>query len=127
MSGGNALVKEALIFVVPILPSWVRQAAAGLRSEQPGVSASWLGMESGSRAGLKQAAGGGDGGGGWVLVEARLQGGAPWGFTVQGGLEYEEPLIISKVVDFTESVHRLLPNVRCDTARQYSSLLGQYI
>ncbi|XP_036973380.1 protein Shroom3 isoform X2 [Acanthopagrus latus] len=54
-------------------------------------------MESGSRAGLKQAAGGGDGGGGWVLVEARLQGGAPWGFTVQGGLEYEEPLIISKV------------------------------
>ncbi|XP_073334647.1 protein Shroom3 [Pagrus major] len=54
-------------------------------------------MESGSRAGRQQAAVGGEGGGGWVLVEARLQGGAPWGFTVQGGLEYEEPLIISKV------------------------------
>ncbi|KAM9820810.1 protein Shroom3 [Neosynchiropus ocellatus] len=58
-------------------------------------------MESrGGRAGLQQqqqqrAAGGG--GSGWVLVEARLQGGAPWGFTLQGGLEHGEPLIISKV------------------------------
>uniref|UniRef100_A0A3B3BD36 PDZ domain-containing protein n=1 Tax=Oryzias melastigma TaxID=30732 RepID=A0A3B3BD36_ORYME len=34
---------------------------------------------------------------GWVLVEALLQGGAPWGFTLQGGLEHGEPLIISKV------------------------------
>lgn len=32
-----------------------------------------------------------------MLVEARLHGGAPWGFTVQGGLEHNEPLIISKV------------------------------
>lgn len=55
-------------------------------------------MESGGRAGLQQAAGGGKGGGGWVLVEARLQGGAPWGFTLQGGLEHDEPLIISKVL-----------------------------
>ncbi|XP_070706371.1 protein Shroom3 [Pempheris klunzingeri] len=47
-------------------------------------------MESGGRAVLRQ-------GGGWVLVEARLQGGAPWGFTLQGGLEHGEPLIISKV------------------------------
>lgn len=57
-------------------------------------------MESCGRAGLQQAAGGGGGGGGggcWVLVEARLRGGAPWGFTVQGGLEHNEPLIISKV------------------------------
>ncbi|XP_038143069.1 protein Shroom3 isoform X1 [Cyprinodon tularosa] len=51
-------------------------------------------MESRGRAGLQPAGGGG---GGWVLVEARLQGGAPWGFTVQGGLEHREPLIISKV------------------------------
>lgn len=36
-------------------------------------------------------------GGGWVLLEARLQGGAPWGFTLQGGLEHGEPLIISRV------------------------------
>ncbi|KAG7221183.1 hypothetical protein INR49_017470 [Caranx melampygus] len=63
-------------------------------------------MESGAgglRAGIQQAEGGGGGGGGgggsggWVLVEARLQGGAPWGFTLQGGLEHGAPLIISKV------------------------------
>ncbi|KAM4527733.1 protein Shroom3 isoform 2-T2 [Odontesthes bonariensis] len=53
-------------------------------------------MESGGRAGLQPAGGGGEAGG-WVLVEARLQGGAPWGFTLQGGLEHGEPLIISKV------------------------------
>uniref|UniRef100_A0A3P9Q5W1 PDZ domain-containing protein n=1 Tax=Poecilia reticulata TaxID=8081 RepID=A0A3P9Q5W1_POERE len=52
-------------------------------------------MERRGRAGL-QPAGAGEGGG-WVLVEARLQGGAPWGFTVQGGLEHGQPLIISKV------------------------------
>ncbi|XP_053196500.1 protein Shroom3 [Scomber japonicus] len=55
----------------------------------------------GGRAGLQQqqqaAGGGGGGSGGWVLVEARLQGGAPWGFTLQGGLEHGELLIISKV------------------------------
>lgn len=59
----------------------------------------WPGMENGGRAGLQQAAGGGGERGGWVLVEARLQGGAPWGFTLQGGLEHGEPLIISKVGD----------------------------
>ncbi|KAL6470756.1 hypothetical protein MHYP_G00218750 [Metynnis hypsauchen] len=32
-----------------------------------------------------------------VLVEARLQGGAPWGFTLKGGLEHGEPLIVSKL------------------------------
>ncbi|XP_042604189.1 protein Shroom3-like [Cyprinus carpio] len=32
-----------------------------------------------------------------VFVEAQLQGGAPWGFTLKGGLEHDEPLIISKV------------------------------
>uniref|UniRef100_A0A1A8AVF0 Shroom family member 3 n=2 Tax=Nothobranchius furzeri TaxID=105023 RepID=A0A1A8AVF0_NOTFU len=54
-------------------------------------------MESRGRAGLRPAPGGGGEGGGWVLVEARLQGGAPWGFTLQGGLERGEPLVISKV------------------------------
>ncbi|KAM8828701.1 protein Shroom3 isoform 2-T2 [Spinachia spinachia] len=49
-------------------------------------------MDNGVRPG-----GGGGGGGGWELVEARLQGGAPWGFTLQGGREHGEPLIISKV------------------------------
>ncbi|KAF0031285.1 hypothetical protein F2P81_015840 [Scophthalmus maximus] len=79
--------------------------AAGLSSEpEPAGSCLVPGMErSGGRAGIQQpqqAAGGGAGGGGgagWVLVEALLQGGAPWGFTLQGGLEHGEPLIISKV------------------------------
>ncbi|XP_034164729.2 protein Shroom2 [Pangasianodon hypophthalmus] len=33
----------------------------------------------------------------WVLVDVVLIGGAPWGFTLRGGLEYQEPLIITKV------------------------------
>ncbi|KAM9794641.1 protein Shroom3 isoform 3-T3 [Syngnathus typhle] len=62
---------------------------------EPGRSASFPRMDSG-RAVLQQAAGGGRRGG-WALVKAQLQGGAPWGFTLQGGLEHGEPLIISKV------------------------------
>lgn len=31
------------------------------------------------------------------LVEVSLNGGAPWGFTLRGGLEHHEPLIITKV------------------------------
>lgn len=30
-------------------------------------------------------------------MHVQLQGGAPWGFTLRGGLEHGEPLIISKV------------------------------
>jgi len=33
----------------------------------------------------------------YIYLEALLQGGAPWGFTLKGGLENGEPLIISKV------------------------------
>lgn len=33
----------------------------------------------------------------WVLVDVVLTGGAPWGFTLRGGLEHQEPLIITKV------------------------------
>lgn len=33
----------------------------------------------------------------WTLVDVVLSGGAPWGFTLRGGLEYQEPLIITKV------------------------------
>ncbi|ROL43748.1 Protein Shroom2 [Anabarilius grahami] len=33
------------------------------------------------------------------LMEVLLRGGSPWGFTVRGGLEYHEPLIITKVED----------------------------
>ncbi|KAG9267031.1 protein Shroom2-like isoform X2 [Astyanax mexicanus] len=33
----------------------------------------------------------------WELVDVVLSGGAPWGFTLRGGLEYQEPLIITKV------------------------------
>uniref|UniRef100_A0A3B4ADV0 PDZ domain-containing protein n=1 Tax=Periophthalmus magnuspinnatus TaxID=409849 RepID=A0A3B4ADV0_9GOBI len=30
-------------------------------------------------------------------VEVHLSGGAPWGFTLKGGLEHGEPLIITKI------------------------------
>ncbi|KAM9761690.1 protein Shroom2 isoform 4-T4 [Menidia menidia] len=33
----------------------------------------------------------------WKLVEVFLSGGAPWGFTLRGGLEHREPLLITKV------------------------------
>ncbi|XP_042273622.1 protein Shroom2 isoform X1 [Thunnus maccoyii] len=34
---------------------------------------------------------------GWKLVDVFLSGGAPWGFTLRGGLEHREPLLITKV------------------------------
>lgn len=34
---------------------------------------------------------------GWRLVDVFLSGGAPWGFTLRGGLEHREPLLITKV------------------------------
>lgn len=33
----------------------------------------------------------------YKLVEVQLSGGAPWGFTLKGGREHGEPLIITKV------------------------------
>ncbi|XP_028817464.1 protein Shroom2 isoform X2 [Denticeps clupeoides] len=36
---------------------------------------------------------------GWRLVDVLLTGGAPWGFTIRGGVEYREPLLITKVED----------------------------
>lgn len=33
----------------------------------------------------------------YKLVEVQLAGGAPWGFTLKGGREHGEPLIITKV------------------------------
>lgn len=33
----------------------------------------------------------------WKLVQVFLSGGAPWGFTLRGGLEHREPLLITKV------------------------------
>lgn len=36
-------------------------------------------------------------GDGWKLVDVLLSGGAPWGFTLKGGLEHREPLLITKV------------------------------
>lgn len=38
----------------------------------------------------------------YIYLEAFLQGGAPWGFTLKGGLEHGEPLIISKVCFFSQ-------------------------
>lgn len=34
---------------------------------------------------------------GWKVVDVTLSGGAPWGFTLRGGLEHREPLLITKV------------------------------
>lgn len=34
---------------------------------------------------------------GWRLVDVLLTGGAPWGFTLRGGEEHHEPLLITKV------------------------------
>uniref|UniRef100_A0A8C5MX47 Shroom family member 4 n=1 Tax=Leptobrachium leishanense TaxID=445787 RepID=A0A8C5MX47_9ANUR len=36
---------------------------------------------------------------GTQCIHVQLQGGAPWGFTLKGGLEHGEPLIISKIED----------------------------
>lgn len=36
-------------------------------------------------------------GDGYKLVDVFLSGGAPWGFTLRGGLEHREPLLITKV------------------------------
>ncbi|XP_013912089.1 PREDICTED: protein Shroom3-like [Thamnophis sirtalis] len=33
----------------------------------------------------------------YLYLEVLLHGGAPWGFTLKGGLEHKEPLIISKI------------------------------
>lgn len=35
-------------------------------------------------------------------IHAELSGGAPWGFTLKGGLEHGEPLIITKVRETEE-------------------------
>lgn len=42
------------------------------------------------------------------LVEVLLQGKAPWGFTLRGGAEHREPLIITKVMDSFTSVTKIL-------------------
>lgn len=42
------------------------------------------------------------------LVEVLLQGKAPWGFTLRGGAEHREPLIITKVMDSFTSVPKIL-------------------
>lgn len=38
-----------------------------------------------------------DEGPGWRFVDVLLSGGAPWGFTLRGGREHREPLLITKV------------------------------
>lgn len=42
------------------------------------------------------------------LVEVLLQGKAPWGFTLRGGAEHREPLIITKVRDSSASAPKIL-------------------
>ncbi|XP_069061253.1 protein Shroom2 isoform X6 [Pleurodeles waltl] len=45
---------------------------------------------------------------GWRLVEMLLSGGAPWGFTLKGGREHGEPLIITKIEDASKAAGKLL-------------------
>ncbi|XP_056346340.1 protein Shroom2 isoform X2 [Oenanthe melanoleuca] len=47
---------------------------------------------------------------GYKLVEVQLSGGAPWGFTLRGGREHGEPLIITKIEDGSKAaaVEKLL-------------------
>ncbi|KAM9848323.1 protein Shroom2 [Aulostomus maculatus] len=40
---------------------------------------------------------------GWKLVDIFLSGGAPWGFTLRGGVEHREPLLITKVEDASKA------------------------
>lgn len=42
---------------------------------------------------------------GWKLVDVFLSGGAPWGFTLRGGLEHREPLLITKVNTPKKNIH----------------------
>ncbi|XP_077390578.1 protein Shroom2 isoform X3 [Festucalex cinctus] len=42
-------------------------------------------------------------GGGWRFLEVSLSGGAPWGFTLRGGLEHREPLLITKVEEASKA------------------------
>nr|XP_020007518.1 protein Shroom2 isoform X1 [Castor canadensis] len=44
------------------------------------------------------------------LVEVQLSGGAPWGFTLKGGREHGEPLVITKIEEGSKAaaVHKLL-------------------
>ncbi|XP_019904799.3 protein Shroom2 isoform X3 [Esox lucius] len=44
-----------------------------------------------------------DGVEGWRLVEVLLSGGAPWGFTLKGGREHREALLITKVEEGSEA------------------------
>ncbi|XP_075937624.1 protein Shroom2 [Anarhichas minor] len=39
----------------------------------------------------------------WKLVDVFLSGGAPWGFTLRGGLEHREPLHITKVEEGSQA------------------------
>ncbi|CAL8271517.1 unnamed protein product [Arctogadus glacialis] len=41
--------------------------------------------------------------GGWRLLEVLLSGGAPWGFTLRGGREHQEPLLITKVEEGSQA------------------------
>lgn len=53
----------------------------------------------------------------YIYLEALLQGGAPWGFALQGGLEHGQPLIISKVF--------FLFLMKCTQVRRGAQFKGQ--
>ncbi|XP_067229179.1 protein Shroom2 isoform X1 [Chanodichthys erythropterus] len=45
---------------------------------------------------------------GWKVVDVTLSGGAPWGFTLSGGSEHREPLLITKVEEGSKAANARL-------------------
>lgn len=59
-------------------------------------------------------------------IHVQLNGGAPWGFTLKGGLEHGEPLIITKVrLEFTKSLKLVLH--ACVCLSDYIQTLGYIV
>lgn len=55
-------------------------------------------------------------------IHVELNGGAPWGFTLKGGLEHGEPLIITKVSE-AEVWRNTKPHASCEVFFFYTLLL----
>jgi len=59
-------------------------------------------------------------------IHVQLNGGAPWGFTLKGGLEHGEPLIITKVRVYKElETHTRL--YACVCLIDYIQTLGSFV
>ncbi|XP_051869481.1 protein Shroom2-like isoform X1 [Pristis pectinata] len=75
------------------------EGPAGARASPHGRGRGAHKGSGGSRRAGRHGAGHGraEGGRGQPLVEVALSGGAPWGFTLRGGQEHREPLLVTKI------------------------------